>query len=297
MLRGPVHAHGKLRRLRVSHGVGQRLLQHSVGGAQDLARQVVIIAGELELAGQAAALGGSRHQPLDGGLEPEIVEHQRPQLRHQLAHRSRRAPEQVLELAEVLLGCRRIALEALARQTERVAQRGELLPELVVQLARDAHALALHHALDVREELAQRLRLFGHPVLELGGAARERQRLAEVVLEQEEAVMPERDVGHRDQQQETQRHRQVRRGQVDGMEDQKAAEKAEPLQRHEDGAASQREREVDGRTEQRVAEVELRSIEPTELARDVADEGHERREGRNQKGVVEAASQPAARQE
>ncbi len=151
------HAHPGLARAGVARDVGERFLQRAVDrrGHRLVDALQLAVARHADLALHAGAAGEVPDQPVGRLGEAEVVEHQRPQVGGDAA---RGAHGLVEHAAHALGALRRIGVaggQPLAQPGEVHLQRGEQLPELVVQLARDARLFLLARLEHLRREPPQ----------------------------------------------------------------------------------------------------------------------------------------------
>ncbi len=132
---------------------------------------------EVELDLDRAALDEFPDLPGHRVAESEVVEHRRPQLGRDSLHGADRGLDLAPHAVHVAGRNPASVAHAAGQPGHLQVQAGQLLPELVVQLARDARALVLTHLLQRRRQLVQlpvRLAQLGLRALALGDVAQHR---------------------------------------------------------------------------------------------------------------------------
>ena len=96
--RAPVDAHVERGRAGMANAVGQRFLHGAVDAGAMLVGQGVEIAVDVEIDRHAVAAGEVAHVPLERGLQPEVVEHARPQTEREIADRAHHVVDELAAL-------------------------------------------------------------------------------------------------------------------------------------------------------------------------------------------------------
>ena len=122
----------------VARDVRQRLLGHAVQDELVVRRQVGQLVGDLLAHGQAGALGEPFAQDGERALESEVVERLGSQLDRDPPYILEAAAHGALDLGDVVA---QLAWDPRLDTRQSEQHRGELLPDLVVQLLRDPQAL------------------------------------------------------------------------------------------------------------------------------------------------------------
>src|SRR5579863_3950454 len=122
--------------------IGDRLLQYTEDGCLDRLRQARIIQVDLQVNLQPGAFGPLLQVLGNGHTKPEIIQRPWPKLPGDTTEFAADLSGEAFQLSEALLG-RCIAGAQRFDIGETKPQRGEVLPETVVQLARDPLALGL----------------------------------------------------------------------------------------------------------------------------------------------------------
>jgi hypothetical protein len=143
-------------RVRVAGDVGQGLLADAKQRGRQLEGQGEVLR-HLHRAGDLRAALHVARQPLDGCPQPQIVEDARPQLRGDAADATDGVLDQLDQRGHARRCLAMVRIDLLVEKGQVHAHAGERLPELVVDLARDAYALLLAHRFDVGGQRAQLL--------------------------------------------------------------------------------------------------------------------------------------------
>src|SRR5437762_9383089 len=149
-LAGERHPHAL--RVRVAGDVGERLLDDAVDRGLDLLREALLesLGGELRRDLVPPAEGFEVR--LDRPREPVEIEPGRAQQLRELAHLAEGLGDQASRLARPRAELAQVGRELPLEQPEVRGHRGERLPELVVQLAREPAELLLLHGDEARGE-------------------------------------------------------------------------------------------------------------------------------------------------
>ena len=133
-------------RPRVPHHVGQRLLRHPEAGDGHVRRQRRPRRLDGEVRHQPGPLHLAIDQPAQGGGQAQVVEHRGPQVQRQVAHL---LDGPVHDIEALLLSCPTLGAGRGLEGMQIDADRGERLPDLVVQLASEVATFGLlgHHQL------------------------------------------------------------------------------------------------------------------------------------------------------
>ena len=142
-------------RLRVLEHVGQRFLHDPVDRDRLLGRQRVGTLVEVERAGEAGALAGAAHEPVERGAEPEVVEQRRAQVLDDAALHGDAVVERLEGARESRLGLGIGLADRLADGGDVHLRADQDAAHLVVQLAGDARLLVLAHRLQVVRQLGE----------------------------------------------------------------------------------------------------------------------------------------------
>ena len=150
----PGHAHADRARVRVSHAIGQRLLDRAKHAGPIAIGQGLQVAARVEIHVDAVPVTHVANEPFEGGLEAEIVEHARAKPEGEIAHR----PEHLID-QPAALGDRGSDVPVAAEPRPFDAaklhpQRREHLGHVVMQLAREVPPLLLLRRHQLLRELA-----------------------------------------------------------------------------------------------------------------------------------------------
>ena len=109
-----------------------------------------------QLCRNSVVLGKLRHELSQRGKQSIIVQHRRPEFGHHIAHIGDQGFEQSLHLQQWRADCRQRLLRELgAQRPQYQANRGEILPDAVMQLARNRTPLSLFRGSQSMRQVAQ----------------------------------------------------------------------------------------------------------------------------------------------
>ena len=155
-------AHRGVRGARVPPHVVQSFLPDAKQHRFDLGRQAAFRADRFKRHGEFRAFGVLVREPTQCRHQAHIVEHRRAQIGNELAQVFNRAHRHVFQFRDLILRALRVLRHRLLDAAQAHAERGEPLPGLVVQFARDAFALFLLRRHRAFEQFTAQFFLFLH---------------------------------------------------------------------------------------------------------------------------------------